>query len=257
MRKKEAIQEKVRNVLRLGFSLAKANFKLRNEGSYLGIFWYLLEPLLLFLILIAINPLFQGSLDSSYPLYLLLGLILFNFFSQTSIMSTDIIEANKFYIKSIKISYESLILSSFLQNLFSHFFEIIIFLFLFLFYQQISFMIFSYIIVIALLGSFTIGISMLLSTIGVYSSDFNNVWRVLIRLLWFITPIFYYVPKQYENLFLLNPLYCYITLARKLMINNKFPSYTLWVFSLVYSLIFLFLGYYIFYKYKSKFAEYV
>ncbi len=45
----------VRNILRISLILAKTNFKLRIEGSYLGILWYLLNPLALFLILLLIK----------------------------------------------------------------------------------------------------------------------------------------------------------------------------------------------------------
>ncbi|HNU96023.1 MAG TPA: hypothetical protein PKH95_01275 [Candidatus Magasanikbacteria bacterium] len=46
------MKEKINNIFNLSWQLAKANFKLRNEGSYLGIFWYLLDPLLMLMRLI-------------------------------------------------------------------------------------------------------------------------------------------------------------------------------------------------------------
>ena len=49
---KKKMKEKIKSISALSFSLAKANFKIRNEGSYLGIFWYLLEPLAFFIVLL-------------------------------------------------------------------------------------------------------------------------------------------------------------------------------------------------------------
>ena len=76
---------RLKSILGLSLQLAKARFKLRNEGSYLGIFWYLLEPFLLFVIILGIRSAFVGgSGGEDYPLYLIIGLVMINFFTGTS-----------------------------------------------------------------------------------------------------------------------------------------------------------------------------
>src|SRR4030042_3140482 len=82
---------KLRHFLDLSLEIAKSSFKLRNEGSYLGIFWYLLNPLLLFLLLLLVFSDRLGNSIPSYPLYLLLGIVIFNFFQQATTESTKII----------------------------------------------------------------------------------------------------------------------------------------------------------------------
>jgi len=52
---------KIKKTLSLGFSLASAQFKLRNEGSYLGVLWYLLEPLSFFAILLFLAGVISDS----------------------------------------------------------------------------------------------------------------------------------------------------------------------------------------------------
>jgi len=66
----------------LSITLAKMEFKLRNEGSYLGLFWYFLNPLFTFILLNFIFSAKFGQDIAFYSLYLLLGIIMFNFFSQ-------------------------------------------------------------------------------------------------------------------------------------------------------------------------------
>ena len=118
----------LKSILGLSLQLAKANFKLRNEGSFFGIFWYLLEPFLLFLIILLIKSMLgMGSIEH-YPLYLLLGLIMFNFFSGTASKSTNLVAINSSFIKSMKINHESLVISQVLEGGFSHFFEMLLFI---------------------------------------------------------------------------------------------------------------------------------
>ena len=130
---------KLKGILGLSLSLAKANFKLRNEGSYLGIFWYLLEPLLMFAIILLITKNLGATNILDYPIYLLIGLIMFNFFNRVTILSTDAIKDNADFIKSIRINQESLIISNVLQFTFSHIFEFFVLILFMLFYQRGNF----------------------------------------------------------------------------------------------------------------------
>ena len=116
----------LKSISGLSLQLAKSNFKLRNEGSFFGIFWYLLEPLSLFLIIVGLRAMLGGGGIEHYPLYLLLGLIMFNFFSGTTSRATSLIISNANFIKSMKINHESLIVSQVVEGIFSHFFEILL-----------------------------------------------------------------------------------------------------------------------------------
>jgi len=128
---------KAKSILGLSLSLAKVKFKLRNEGSYLGVFWYLLSPLAMFLILLSLRGLTNKNPIEYYPIYLLLGLIVFNLFRYATTISTNAIRGNAGLIKSLKINLEPFVISGIMQAVFSHIFEVII-LVLFLFYFKVS-----------------------------------------------------------------------------------------------------------------------
>jgi ABC-type polysaccharide/polyol phosphate export permease len=245
----------LKSTLGLSLSLAKAGFKLRNEGSYLGIVWYLLEPVLLFLIILFLQSFFNGGVIQNYPIYLLIGLIMFNFFSQTTTLAIMSITSKSKFVTNIRVNYQSLVLASFIQSVYSHFFEVLILFFFFFLYKVPMIGIFYYIFIFIFLAIFTLGLSFLLAIIGVYVSDLQNVWRVLMRLLWFATPIFYFVKKD-SIFFSFNPIYYFIKLTRSLIIENQIIGLD-YLFILFLSLIMLIFGILIFNRYKSKIAEYL
>jgi ABC-type polysaccharide/polyol phosphate export permease len=246
------------NFFGLSFQLAKAGFKLRNEGSYLGIFWYLLNPLLLFLLLLLVFSDRLGSNILSYPLYMLLGIIMFNFFQQATTESTKlIIRDYTGIIKSINFPKESLIGSLVLKTIFSHIFEIILFVvFILIFRNSLTGLIF-YPLILFVFCIFIFGACLILSSLTVYFVDLENIWFFISRLIWLGTPIFYAIEGQTRLFYinLLNPLYYFITIAREIIIYSRAPELWIILGAIFYSLLFLLVGIILFTKLKIKFAE--
>jgi len=249
---------RTKNLWRLSFALAKTQFKLKNEGSYLGIFWYLLNPLLMFILLLLIFSDRLGSQIHFYPLYLLLGIIMFNFFQQATTESTKAIMGSYSpIIKSINFPKESLIISTILKNIYSHIFEIILFVILSLILGAPLTGLIFYPLILIFFCVFIFGCCLIFSALTVYFVDLDNIWNFLVRVIWFATPIFYDIGGQtklfYLNLF--NPVYYYITITRDLVIYTKIPELWLVIGAATYSLLFLVLGLLIFNRLKNKFAE--
>lgn len=249
--------KKVRSALELALSLAKANFKLRNEGSYLGLLWYLLEPLCFFAIILLIGGAINQKTVEYYPLYLFLGLIMFNFFTNATSNALKSISSSGGLVKSMKISRESFVISSVFQFVFSHAVEMFIFIGFMVYFKGSFWSIIFYIPIFFLFLLFVLGASFVLATIGVYIMDFSNIWSVICRLAWFMTPIFYVLPPSiiFQRINYINPMYHFINVSREIIIYNRIPSaFTLsaMVFLSVLSLV---VGLFIFEKYKSKFAE--
>lgn len=249
---------RLKSVLDLSLQIAKAEFKLRNEGSYLGILWYLLNPILMFLLLYLIFNDRLGENIPNYPLYLLIGVVIFNFFQSATIEATrSIVQEHRLIIKSINFPKESLILAIVFKNLFSHFFEILLFILLLLFLKMSIFGIFYYFILLIPLCFFVFGVSLILSSLTVYFVDLDNIWNFGVKILWFTTPVFYSIGDQIRllclNLF--NPIYYFITIARELVIYQRIPENWVVFGAATYSLLFFFIGLFIFNRLKAKFAE--
>ncbi len=219
-------------LLNLSLQLAQSEFKLRNEGSYLGILWYLLNPILTFALLYLIFSDRLGNTIPYYPLYLLLGIIMFNLFQSTTLESTrSIIQEHHLLIKSIRFPRQALIVSILLKNLFSHLFEILLFMILMLFLHLPILTMLSYLCVMLFFLAFILGVSLALSSLTVFFVDLDNIWNFAVRLVWFGTPIFYAIGDQARllSLNLFNPVYYFITAARDLTIYRHMPeAWILW-----------------------------
>lgn len=247
----------IKKTLEMSFALSITDFKLRNEGTYLGLIWYLLNPLLLFTLLLLVFHNRLGQNIENYALYLLLGIIIFNFFHRTTTASTKGLIQNSELIKSINFPTEAIVISIIFRSILEHLFEILVFIIFLLFFQVSVLGILYYVIILLFLSLFVYGISLILASLTVYFADLDNMWVFVSRLLWFATPIFYSIDGQTRlftvNLF--NPLYYFITISRELIIYHKMPELWMLLGMIGYSLIALFIGLVVFNKLKKKFAE--
>jgi ABC-type polysaccharide/polyol phosphate export permease len=248
----------LKGVVELSIQLAKVSFKLRNEGSYLGIFWYLLNPILTFTLLYLIFNDRLGLNIQNYPLYLFVGIIMFNFFQTATIEATkSIILNHKGIIKSINFPKESLILSIVFKNLFSHIFEILFLIFLIFYFKANILGIFFYPFILIFFCMFVFGISLILSSLSVFFVDIENIWTFILRLIWLATPIFYAIEGQTRLFYLnlLNPMYYFVTIFRDSIIFSNFSENFIILGMIFFSILFFLAGIIIFYNLKDKIAE--
>jgi ABC-type polysaccharide/polyol phosphate export permease len=247
----------IKSFLGLSLAIAKAEFKLKNEGSYLGMLWYLLNPLLLFGLLLLVFGNRLGGNIPHYPLYLLLGIIIFNLFQQSTIDATKLIISNDNLIKSVHFPHAALVGGNILKALFSHIFEIIIFAGFLLFFGAQAHGIIFYPIILIFFICFILGASLLLSACSVFFLDLQNIWQFLSRLLWFATPIFYSIDNQTRLFYfnLANPLYYFITASRDILIYNKLPETWIIIGIILFAVISIIAGMLVFNRLKSKIVE--
>jgi ABC-type polysaccharide/polyol phosphate export permease len=179
---------------------------------------------------------------------------MFNFFRQATTVSTGAIRGNAGLIKSVKINFEPLVFSGVLQAIFSHFFEILIFIACLIYFKAFFIGILFYPFIFLLLIIFSTGISFSLSVLGVFMRDIENVWGIILNFLWLATPIFYFSDKDFL-INKLNPIYYFIDIARDVVIYGKTPDNSLILASIILSVVSFVIGLIIFEKFKKKFAE--
>lgn len=209
---------------RIAWRLAVADFKLRNEGSYLGILWYLLNPLLLFFVLFLVFFDRLGSGIEAYPAYLIIGILIFNFFARTTGEATNVILESGF-IKSLAFPREALVLAVVLKHLLVHACEAAVF-FIVLGTLGVPFVgVLAYAAVLIFVAAFTYGVALFLAALTTRIIDLGNLWQFFIMILWFATPIFYAIEGQerLQALNVLNPLYYFMTAARDLVVYQVMP----------------------------------
>ncbi len=220
-----------KNRILLG-ELVKTDFKLRYQGSVLGCLWAVLRPLLMFAILYVVfaKLLKFGSDIPHYPVYLLTGTVLWNFFTECTGQGIQSIVQRGDLLR--KISFPKWIVvvaatSTALINLAINLCVIVVFALFNGVTPSWSWLVVP--VLVVELYAFALGISFLLGAINVKYRDVTSIWDVLVQALFYAIPIIYPISMVLEaggtlgtfasNLILINPIaqviqdvrYCLIT----------------------------------------------
>jgi ABC-2 type transport system permease protein len=193
--------------------LVRTDFKLRYQGSVLGYAWSLLRPLLLFLILyiVFVKFLRLGKGIPHYPVYLLLGIVIWNFFSEMTSQSLTSIVSRGDLIRKIRIPRWMIILSSSISALINLGLNLIVVVF-FLFINHVDLLRSILLLPLILLEVyiFAVGLSLFLSAFYVKYRDVSYIWEVVLQAGFYMTPIIYPIALitnlTLQKLIMLNPM---------------------------------------------------
>ena len=243
----------------LVFALALNDIKLRYKNSFLGFFWSFLEPLLILTVLLFVFSYVLKSTIESYPLYLLLGLILWYMFTRSTSMGLSSLTDNAHIIQKIHLRKEIFVISSCLTGFMMMLIEFTafgIFLVAFSFVPPISILFFPLLLIELFILS--VGISLLLSIANVYFRDIKFIWQVVLQAGFFLTPIIYALdmfPSEIRNILELNPISHIITTSHDLVLYGNLPSVNSVLYVVIFTGSIFVLGYFIFKNKESKIAE--
>lgn len=237
--------------------LVTRDFKTKYKRSVLGVLWSFLNPLLTMLVqYIVFSTLFKSDIHN-FPLYLLSGIVCFNFFSEATTMGLQSVVGNAALITKVyvpKYIYPmSRVFSSTINLLLS---LIPLLAVMLLTGTHIRPAILLLPIGLICLVAFCIGMSFILSTLMVFFRDTQFLWGVVSMLWMYMTPIFYpesIIPSQYMTLYKCNPLYHIIRFVRIVLINGVSPEPKAYALCLLASFVPLVIGAVIFKKNQDKF----
>lgn len=193
--------------------LVRTDFKLRYQGSVLGYAWSLLRPLLIFVILYVVFVKFLkiGNGVPHYPVYLLFGIILWNFFTEMTMQSIGSVVGRGDLIRKIRIPRWIIVLSTSINatiNLLLNLVVIAIFMAISGVSLASSIVWLPLILVEIYLIGF--GLSMFLSAAFVKYRDITYIWEVVIQAGFYATPILYPLSRitnlTIQKIILLNPV---------------------------------------------------
>jgi ABC-2 type transport system permease protein len=174
--------------------LVRTDFKLRYQGSVLGYAWSLLKPLLLFVILYIVFVYFLriGKDVPHYPVYLLLGIVLWNFFSEMTSQSLGSIVGRGDLIRKIKIPRWIIVFSSSLSALINLCLNLIVVgLFMAINQVPLSATILLLPLNVVEIYLFALGVSLFLAAAYVKFRDVSYIWEVVLQAGFYATPIIY------------------------------------------------------------------
>jgi ABC-2 type transport system permease protein len=211
--------------------LVRTDFKLRYQGSVLGYAWSLLRPLLIFVILYVVFVRFLklGNGVPHYPIYLLLGIIIWNFFNEMTVQSLGSIVGRGDLIRKIRIPRWMIVFSSSVSALINLGLNLLV---------VAVFMIINH---VGLLGSlplmvpvlvevyfFALGLSLFLSALFVKFRDVGYIWEVIMQAGFYLTPILYPLSKitnvTFQKLIMLNPMAQAIQDTRYAAVTHQTPT---------------------------------
>lgn len=213
--------------------LVRTDFKLRYQGSFLGYAWSLLRPLLLFVILyiVFVRFLKLGSDIPHYPIYLLLGIVIWNFFTEMTQQSLGSIVGRGDLIRKIRIPRWIIVFSSSIAALINLGLNLVV-VAIFMVINQVD--IYKTIVFLPLLlfevYVFALGISLFLSAMFVKFRDVGYIWEVALQAGFYMTPILYPISlitnETLQKLIFMNPMAQAIQDARYSVVTHD--TITIW-----------------------------
>lgn len=248
--------------------LVRTDFKLRYQNSVLGYAWSLLRPLFLFVILyVVFVKLIKLGTVPHYPVYLLLGIVLWNFFFEMTLQSLGSIVGRSDLIRKIKIPRWIIVVSTSLSAIINLSLNLVVIaVFMALSHVEISSSILWLPLILLELYVFGLGLSLFLSAAFVKYRDISYIWEVILQALFYLTPIIYPITLikniHIQKLVFMSPITQAIQDARYSLVTHK--TLTIWhVFNggwyslipFVFIIIAVFIGVSYFRKESKYFAE--
>jgi lipopolysaccharide transport system permease protein len=212
-----------KNYLYLILVMAITDFKVKYDNSALGYLWSLLKPLLMFGTLYLVFSVFVRWNVENYKLYLLLGIILWNFLSEVTLNSMVLLEGKASIIKKIYFPRWIIVIASSLTSLLTLLLNIIVFFLFFIFsdtpFHASAFLLVLYLVELYLLS---VGLALLLCAMYPKFRDIHHIWEVFVQLGFWVTPIIYpvsIVPEKYHTIIFMNPMARIIQGSRQAIIG--------------------------------------
>jgi len=256
-----------KNYFNMVRAIALSDLKLKYQGSLLGFLWSLVKPLLLFTIIYTVFTRFFkiGGDIPNYPVYLLLGIVMWTFFAEVTSVCMGSIVSKGSLIRKVYFPRILLVVSNSLTSLITFGLNlVVVFGFIFFWGIDLDSRALLFLLLVVELYVFILGLSFILSAFYVKFRDIAHIWEVGLQALFYATPILYpftFVPAPYTKLIALSPIAQIIQDARYLLITRETTRVTdvlvFPYFFIPYVLPFIILvfGYILFNRMSSSFAE--
>ena len=176
---------------------AKSDLKAEVADSYLSWVWWILEPLCFMLIYTFIFGVVFNAKEDYFPIFVYTGLTAWNFFSRCVKLSTRMVKRNKGIISKVYLPKFILAETTILENAFKMLISfVIIVVMMVVFRVPVTYHILMVLPMLILLVLLTFGCMCVIMHFGVYVTDLANVTDIALRLIFYMTGIFYSIEKR-------------------------------------------------------------
>lgn len=254
-------------------NLIARDLKVRYKNSALGIAWSWLNPLLMMLVLTVVFTVLAGNSEQpAYHVFILIGILSWNFFSASVVGATGTIVDNSALIKKVYFPRISLPISLVLSNTINFIIALPVFFILAWLSGvplsgQVGFAIWLPAVLLVQV-IFSIGIGLILATANVFYRDVRIIMEVVMLAWFFLTPVIYPIDRVPESavllgatldlrrtLFIVNPMASIIAAYRDVLYFGRSIGFDFFLRTAVTAIVIFVIGYLVFNRYAGRFAE--
>lgn len=273
-----ALGSNPRRLWQLTWALAKTEFKLAYFGSVLGYLWQLMRPLMLFGVIFGVIYAVDNKIGENlnfFPVSVLLGIVFFNFLSESSGGAVSSLVNRENLVRKIEFPRLAVPLSiviTALMNYSLNLIPVVVFLLATGGAVQLSWL--EMPVLVVLLALFMSGLATILSSTYVRYRDVRPIWEVVLQMTFYASPIFYPITKvdkpynilglhiNIAHVMLLNPFVAILVQARHALLEPKYPSaaqaiggYGMLMIPIGIALAVILFGFFVFDRQAPKIAE--
>jgi len=253
----------------LTWSLVVRDLKGRYKSSVLGFVWSLLNPLGMMLVFTIVFTVMMPSQIERFPIFLLCGLLPWNYFTGGVMMSTNSVVGNAGLVKKVYFPREVLPIATVLSTLVNFLLSLVV-LFAVLIVMRARFSSWLWLLpaVIIVQTSFVLGMAFVLSTLNVFYRDTIMIIDVVMLAWFFLTPVVYSInilPESYHLLgitvdvrrwmYILNPMASLIAAYRDLLYWGYRTDIDFFLRTALTSFLVMIGGYWFFLRFSGRFGE--
>ncbi|MBQ3469148.1 MAG: ABC transporter permease [Bacilli bacterium] len=231
----------------------------KYKGSFLGVLWSFVNPLLMTLVYAIVFPLLLRSSQPHYTTFIVIAIIPWTWFTYTIASGTNTFLVNEGIVKKVYFPREILPISIVTSGLINFLISCII-ICLFLLFSGIGFSINIIYLPLIVITQYILqlGIILITSAIDVYIRDAEYIINFFVMMLFYGTPILYSVdmfPEQYRWILRLNPMATIIESYRNIFYYKTTPNFVMLGIVFLFSLLVFGIGTAVFRKLEKGFAE--
>ena len=231
----------------------------KYKGSFLGVLWSFVNPLLMTLVYAIVFPFVLKNSQPHYVTFLIIGVLPWNFFTTVINQGTNCVLVNGAIIKKVYFPREILPISVSTSALVNFIISSIIIL-IFLFFSGIGYSLFIlyFPLIVIIQYILSTGIVLLTSAIDVYIRDAEYIINFFVMMLFYATPVLYssdLFPKRLRSILNLNPMCTIINSYRDIFLYKQMPNLLNLALVALESIAIFLIGLAVFKKLQKGFAE--
>ena len=240
---------------------AKSELKSEIANSHLSWLWWILDPMLFMLVYTFISVIVFSTNEKYFPVFVFIGLSSWTFFEKTVKQSVKLVSSNSAIVSKVYIPKYMLIFVKMYANGFKMLISFGLVAVMMVIYRiPVTFNILYMIPFFLLLGLITFGVSTFMLHFGVFIEDLSNVINVVLRLAFYLSGIFYSIPKRLDEpystiLLKVNPVAFIMDALRNCMIYCKTPDAKIMILWFIVAAVLSVLGVRVIYKYENSYVK--